>query len=250
LNRMRPSKEEMIRKFKVRKIHVYLTLVLLVLGFLISYSIHFTFNNFGELAALRDSDWERLVKLNEQVLNEREKNAQLQERLQNVRAQVAAKEKELSQNDNLDSGVIDELDQMRMQAGLISVTGPGVIVTLDDSKNVGNNYEGIVHDRYIRDVVNELCAAGAEGIAINDERLISTSTVRCVGPTVLVNDTKIAAPFVIKAIGNPNTLYSAMLMPGGVVDILKKQDIKINVKKEEKIDLPGFVSNKNYMVQR
>lgn len=250
MNRIKPSKAEMKRKFKVRKIHVYLTLVLLVLGFLISYSVQFTFNNYGELAALRDSDWERMVRMNEQVLNEREKNALLEERLQTVRSQVGAKEKELSQSANVDSGVINELDMMRMQAGLIPVTGMGVIVTLDDSKVLRNNFEGIVHDRYIRDVVNELCAAGAEGISINDERLISSSTVRCVGPTVTVNDTKLAPPFVIKAIGNENTLSSALQMPGGVVEILRNKDINITVKKEQKIDLPGFISNKNYTVQR
>jgi uncharacterized protein YlxW (UPF0749 family) len=174
----------------------------------------------------------------------------LEERLQKVRAQVDAKEKELSQSDNVDSGVINELDMMRMQAGLIPVTGPGVIVKLDDSKTLRNNFDGIVHDRYIRDVVNELCAAGAEGISINDERLISSSTVRCVGPTVTVNDVKIAAPFIIKAIGNENTLYSALLMPGGVVELLRKQDINITVSKEQQVDLPGFISNKNYTVQK
>lgn len=250
MNRIKPSKSDVKRKFKVRKIHVYLTLVLIVLGFLISYSVQFTFYNSGDLAAFRDSDWERMVKINEQVLNEREKNTLLEERLQTVRAQVAEKEKDLSQNANVDSGVINELDMMRMQAGLIPVIGPGVTVTLDDSKTLRNNFEGIVHDKYIRDVVNELCAAGAEGISINDERLVSSSTVRCVGPTVTVNDTKLATPFVIKAIGNENTLSSALQMPGGVVEILRKKDINITVKKEQNIKLPGFISNKKFTVQK
>lgn len=237
----------MKNKFKVRKIHVYLTLVLLVLGFMVSYSVQFTVNNFGELSAIRDSEWEKKVKLNEQILSEKDKNTELQNQLSSIQSKVDSKEKELSKNPNVSSGVVDELDMMRMQAGLIPVTGPGIVFTLDDSKTLRNTdpNNAIVHDKYIRDVVNELFAAGAEGISINDERMATNSTVRCVGPTVTVNDTKLAPPFVIRAIGNQNALYTAMYMPGGVVELLRKKGLEIIVKKTDKIDLPGFISKTN-----
>ena len=236
----------MKRKFKVRKIHVYLTLVLLVLGFMVSYSVQFTSKNSGELSAIRDSEWEKKVKLNEKILGEKDKNTELQNQLETIRSEVDRKEKELSKNTDVSVGVVDELDMMRMQAGLIPVTGPGIVFTLDDSKNLRTNdpNNAIVHDKYIRDVVNELFAAGAEGISINDERMATNSTVRCVGPTVTVNDTKLAPPFVIRAIGNQNALYTAMYMPGGVVDLLRNKGLEVSVKKVAKIDLPGFISKK------
>lgn len=253
MNLIKSSKPAMKQKFKVRKIHVYLMLVLLVLGFMVTYSVQFTLGNFNDITSARDSEWDKKVKLNEQILNEKQKNSDLMNLLQTLRSQVDSKEKELSKNQNVSSGVVNELDGMRMQAGLIPVTGPGIVVTLDDSKALRNNFDGtnsgIVHDQYIRDVVNELYAAGAEGISINDERLVTTSTVRCVGPTVTVNENKLAAPFVIKAIGNSNTLYSALYMPGGVVEMLRKKNIDITLKKMDKIDLPGFVSNKNKTLQ-
>lgn len=236
----------MKRKFKVRKIHVYLTLVLLVLGFMVSYSVQFNVNNFGELSALRDSEWDKKVKLNEKILSEKDKNIDLHNQLGTIRSEVDRKEKELSKNTNGSIEIVDELDMMRMQAGLIPVTGRGIVFTLDDSKNPRANdpNSAIVHDKYIRDVVNELFAAGAEGISINDERLAANWTVRCVGPTVTVNDTKLAPPYVIRAIGNDNALYTAMYMPGGVVELLRNKGLEVNVKKATTIDLPGYISKK------
>ena len=61
----------------------------------------------------------------------------------------------------------------------------------------------IIHDEDLLRVLNELCAAGAEAISINDQRIVATTEVRCAGPTVSVNNVRSAPPYVIKAIGNP-----------------------------------------------
>ncbi len=87
-------------------------------------------------------------------------------------------------------------------------TGRGSLFMLQDSpkrnpsetrQDVVNDY--IVHDRDIREIVNELFAAGAEAISVNGQRLVASSSIRCVGPVVLVNSTQVAPPFMIKAIG-------------------------------------------------
>ena len=88
--------------------------------------------------------------------------------------------------------------------------------------------------------VNELRAGGAEAIAINDQRLIGTSEIRCSGPTITVNGKVFGAPFVVKAIGDPKTLNSALTMRGGVVDSLKHWGIKVTIKEENEIAIPAF----------
>ncbi|WP_047151556.1 DUF881 domain-containing protein [Aneurinibacillus tyrosinisolvens] len=234
----------MKKNLSVRRIHVYLTLVLLIFGFIVAYSVQFTQYQGKSVAAPTDSEWEKKVKLNEKIIQEKEANDQLEERLQKIRVQVSTKERELSERQVVSKQVLNELEQMRMQAGFVPVIGQGVTVTLDDSKTArefSNVADGIVHDQNIRDVVNELFAAGAEGIAVNDQRLVGGSSVRCVGPTVIVNDSKLAPPFVVSAIGNKDTLLTALKMPGGVIDSLKQRTIEISIKDSEQIELPGYI---------
>ena len=124
-----------------------------------------------------------------------------------------------------------QLAQAQFLAGLTDVKGPGVIVTLNDSKNPfpnglppGMTPPNVIHDTDINQVVNELKAAGAEAVSVNDQRLVAVSPVRCAGPTVFVNNTPQTPPYVIKAIGNPKTLEAAVSMAGGIASQIKSFD--------------------------
>jgi uncharacterized protein YlxW (UPF0749 family) len=126
----------------------------------------------------------------------------------------------------------EELRKAQFSAGLTDVKGPGVVITLNDSKQPfptaqmppGMAPPNIVHDTDINQVVNELKAAKAEAISVNDQRLIATSPVRCAGPTVFVNDTPQTPPYVIKAIGDPKVLMTALNLPGGIADQMRNID--------------------------
>jgi len=122
-------------------------------------------------------------------------------------------------------------------AGLTDVKGPGIVVTLSDSKKPFANMSAgfsnmppgfappnIIHDTDIDAVLNELKASGAEAISVNGQRIAAVSPVRCVGPTVLVNFTPTASPFVIKAIGDPKTLKAGVELPGGIVTQIRSYD--------------------------
>ncbi|HWQ51560.1 MAG TPA: DUF881 domain-containing protein, partial [Terriglobales bacterium] len=98
----------------------------------------------------------------------------------------------------------------------------------------------IIHDTDILSVVNELRDAGAEAIAINGERLIATSEIRCAGSIVSVNNNRYAAPYVITAIGDPDALESALKMRGGVVDQLAPWGIGVGIEKGELIKINGY----------
>jgi uncharacterized protein YlxW (UPF0749 family) len=100
----------------------------------------------------------------------------------------------------------------------------------------------VLHDEDVLRVLNELRAAGAEVMAINGERLLSTSEVRCIGPTILVNKVRrVAAPFVITAVGEPDTMISALKMRGGVVDTLQQfWGIQVTVKRLNQVTIPAY----------
>lgn len=135
-------------------------------------------------------------------------------------------------------------EQLMMKAGLTNVKGPGVSVLIEDSSKPIQGGENpnlyVIHDEDILRIVNELRAGGAEAISINDQRLIGTSEIRCSGPTITVNGKVFGAPFTVKAIGDPNTLNSALTMRGGVVDSLKHWGIRVTIKQEKSIAVPAF----------
>ena len=144
-----------------------------------------------------------------------------------------------------------KLETARIEAGVSKVAGKGVEVTLNDSNVALQSDENpnlyVLHDEDVLKVLNELKASGAEAISINDQRLLATSEVRCVGPTILVNKTKrLAPPFVIYAIGDPVTMENALRMRGGVIESLKVWGIQINVKKQDRVVVPAYSGAVSY----
>lgn len=138
-----------------------------------------------------------------------------------------------------------EIDNLRVQVGTTPVVGPGIVITIDDSGVLKTNPSDVnanallTHDIDLLMLVNELRGASAEAIAINDQRIIASSAIRCVGPVIQVNKSPVAAPFVIRAIGDVNTLYGAVNLPGGVLDTLRPLGIKVTVDKRAKLQTPA-----------
>lgn len=102
------------------------------------------------------------------------------------------------------------LHEVRSRAGFAEMSGPGVIVRIFDAED-GFTNEAIIHETDVRDTVNELFAAGARGVAVANQRLTASSAIRCVGPSILVNDERIPVnPVVISAVGDPEVLASGL----------------------------------------
>ncbi len=90
-------------------------------------------------------------------------------------------------------------------------------------------------------VVNELKAAGAEAVSVNDQRLVAISWIRCAGPTIYVNATPQTPPFVLRAVGDPTKLQAALNLPGGAADQLRQIDpLMIKMQKVAHITVPAY----------
>lgn len=125
-----------------------------------------------------------------------------------------------------------EIDRLSMAAGLTDVEGPGVMVVMSDStaeNTTGDEADYLIHDSDLLSVINELRDAGAQAISFNGERILATSEVRCAGSVVMVNGKRFAAPFILYAIGDPTTMYNALTMRNGVVDVLSQWKINVTV---------------------
>ena len=138
-----------------------------------------------------------------------------------------------------------ELAKVNIISGLVPVQGQGIIITINDNPNALQNGEnpnnGLVHDKDLQEVVNELKASGAEAISINNERITPLTGIRCAGPTIHVNWNKVVPPYVIKAIGNPEVLDGGMLLRGGILYNLKTNyGLDVKMEKAENLEIPAY----------
>ncbi|GAA1527257.1 DUF881 domain-containing protein [Actinomadura kijaniata] len=109
-------------------------------------------------------------------------------------------------------------DRLAARAGFAPLRGPGVRVALDDApQRPGGSARGgpvpddlVVHQADVQAVVNALWAGGATGMQIMDQRVISTSAVRCVGNTLILQGVVYSPPFRITAVGDPRRLRAAL----------------------------------------
>lgn len=151
-----------------------------------------------------------------------------------------------STNDSLIASMTEELNAASVLAGLVDLKGEGVVVTIHDSTS--NSPEltaeaGLVHDTDLVAIVTELKAAGAEAISINGQRIIATTPIRCVGPTIQINSVKVAAPYYIKAIGNSQYLESALNIKGGIVTSLRRYGLNIEITRQNDIKIDKYDGN-------
>jgi len=115
--------------------------------------------------------------------------------------------------------------QLTPAAGLQAQTGPGLTVTLADAPRAADGQlpagagpdDVVVHQQDVQAVVNALWAGGAEAMQLMDQRVISTSAVRCVGNTLLLQGRVYSPPFTVTAIGNAATMEAALGREPGVV---------------------------------
>ena len=190
---------------------------------------------------------DRVSELSSQLTSMQNENESLKEQLNASMSKVTEYEKLMAEGNSSLQAVMKSMEELRMEAGRTAVSGRGITVVLNDSKKASAT-DGIeqnaflVHAEDILSIVNELFSSGAEAIAINDQRFVANSSVRCAGSVVNVNGVKIAAPFIISAIGDPDILEAALVFPGGVVDSLKPWGIELEIKKNEKIDIAPYSS--------
>ncbi len=141
-------------------------------------------------------------------------------------------------------------ERLKLLAGTTPVVGEGVEIVLDDSNIPKKANENpnlyIIHDEDLLRVLNELRAAGAEAISLNDQRIVAMSEVRCAGPTVSVNNVRSAPPYVIRAIGAPKTLTSALRLRGGVVETFEFWGIQVKIKTDKQVKIPALKTQRKF----
>ncbi|NLV89173.1 MAG: DUF881 domain-containing protein [Tissierellia bacterium] len=167
---------------------------------------------------------------------------------------IKMKEEELALLENIAKGddniiniLLEDIQYNKIHSGQTSLEGPGIVIKMYD--NPAERYfgfdlnEDVIHDVDILNIINDLRIAGAEAISINNERVLSTSEIKCGGPVIRINGRSSATPFIIKAIGDPKVLYAAVNAPGTYGDLLKIYEIGFETTIEDSIYIPAYTGD-------
>lgn len=175
-------------------------------------------------------------------------NQELEQRIKRLRQELAARQEKMAANPGQMGEMSRELEEKKVLAGLTKVSGPGVVVTVADIDPGRRSLSGpdaenfIVHDGDLVNIVYALRRGGAEAIAINGQRVVSTSDIRCGGSIILVNRHWVGSPFKIEAIGDPDRLYAAVTAeyPLSIYPVLKENKFPVSIEKKKEIILPEY----------
>jgi uncharacterized protein YlxW (UPF0749 family) len=230
-----------MNQMKLKKIlkgkNLTMTIVCLVFGFMISFSYHLTSKGSRD-SGMTSSQFERDMELRDQLIQQEEKNQELQKILNERQRQVLKIEQELSDETAIYYNLAEDAEKYRMYLGKVKVKGSGVQVTLADSDynpNEQNANQYIVHEHHVFKVINELYISGASVIAVNGQRLSHNSYILCNGPVIEIDGQQHPAPFVITAIGDVDTMEAALNLKGGVKDILVNENVQFTLEKKDDI---------------
>ena len=141
-----------------------------------------------------------------------------------------------------------KLTDLAQFAGVDAVRGPGLEVTLDDSRlrtppEGGNVNDLVIHSQDVQAVVNALWRSGAEAVAINGQRLVATSAVLCVGNTLLLNGTVHSPPYVVTAIGATRDRFDTDRLVRRLRAAASAFGLELDVQRVADLELPAYAGS-------
>ncbi|GAB2865479.1 DUF881 domain-containing protein [Streptomyces deserti] len=158
-----------------------------------------------------------LLKLSDLIHERSQKNGELEESNAALREDV---ETLAERDDGSTKAEDDKLADLEKRAGTQQLKGEAITVTLNDAPpDATAKLPGypepqpdylVIHQQDLQAVVNALWQGGAKGIKVMDQRLISTSAVRCVGNTLILQGRVYSPPYKITAVGDPEKLKKAL----------------------------------------
>ena len=220
--------------------------VSLVLGLILSVQ----FKTINETVGNGVLPTQRAQELANEVAKLKSEKDLLTKQLEELENKVEQYEKEGISHDTYAENLYKDAMKYRMLAGYTDVHGPGIILEINDppiDPQISDSY-GIVDELdLLLQVISILNAADAEAISINDQRYTSFTEIVRAGNHIEINGVSTGAPIVIKAIGDPDTLESALNIKWGIVWQLRNYDYVVNLTQNQDIKIERYRKAKEFI---
>lgn len=224
----------------MKKIAITLGLVCLMLTIAIFIQIR-TVEGITEEEGISLND---NAELKDEVLKWRQAYKDAYEQLQEVEKRLEEVRKEAATNNEVDKEIENKIKKNNALLGLTEVKGSGVIIRLDENREISeeeildvNSY--LVHDGDLKHIVNELYNVGADAISINGKRIVGTTSILCDGNIIRVNDEIVGVPIEIKAICYPAASYN-LRRKGGYLSLMVAGGVIVEMENSDDITIPKY----------
>jgi uncharacterized protein YlxW (UPF0749 family) len=184
-------------------VNVGISLVLLLFGFLVA-------TGFVQ-ERLRERELpQRRRELTELVQQRQETIRSLSRQVEHLSGRFSEVQVGAARNSRQLRALVRRTASLRPRAGTQALRGPGVIVRLSDSERPPVTREDVsdfrIQDVDLQLVVNSLWQAGAEGVSVNEHRVVASTAIRAAGSVILVNYAPVSSPYRIAVLGDPDAL--------------------------------------------
>ncbi|MBU5426791.1 DUF881 domain-containing protein [Tissierella pigra] len=228
------------------KEYIALVIVSIFLGIILSIQFKTINKTVGEGVMPAQRAQQLAIEL-KKAQNEREAQGKIIEELE---TKIKQYEKgEIDKNVYAETLYNDTM-KYRMLAGYLDVEGPGIIMEINDPPvdlEFGDGYSISDELGLVLQVISILNAADAEAISINDQRYTAFTEIEKAGNHIEINGVSTSTPIVIKAIGKPETLESALNLKGGIVTQLRDYDYLVHVRQEPSINISKYRKIKEFI---
>ena len=185
------------------------------------------------------------------VRQQRQRTDDLQKRVTALTREVDTLGKSV---DDAEVGAVQrQVDALRGPAGFEKVHGPAITVVLSDApkdeidraveKGEVTADQLVVHQQDIQAVVNALWSGGAEAMTLQEQRVVSTTGIKCVGNTVVLHGVPYAPPYVITAVGDVQGMQDALASSdyiAGYLTYVRAYHLGYRVTSSADTKLPGY----------
>ena len=178
----------------------------------------------------------------------KERDAQIN-RIVELESEIEKYEKNEIDKGSYAESLYKDTMKYRMLAGYVDLEGPGIILEINDPPSdleFSDGYGVVDQLDLILQIISILNAADAEAISINDQRYTSFTEIVRAGDHIEINGVSTSSPLVIKAIGNPNTLESALAIKRGIVWQLKSYNYMTLLTQDKEIIIPKYRKVKEF----
>ncbi|WP_270888076.1 DUF881 domain-containing protein [Pedococcus sp. 5OH_020] len=212
---------------RATRANVFGALLAILLGFAIATQVQQT--NQSGLEQLREDE---LIRILDDVTQEQGRVSS------DIRQLEASRDRLLSGVDSSSEALKsaqERLDTLGILTGTAPATGPGVVITITDPGHK-------VTAARLLDALQELRDSGAEAVQMGDQRVVADTWFSDADGGITVSGHQIAEPYVIKAIGDSATMASAMDIPGGVTDSVRRDGAQSTVRQLKRVDITALHS--------
>lgn len=182
----------------------------------------------------------RETELRTELASWKDKYEEIETKIEDTENKISEYKQEINTNANESAILESEVKEAESYLGYTSLKGQGIEVTLKDNDMYNIDYSDLLS------LVNELNIAGAEAISINDERIVAMSDITLINNRIMViNDKRIAGPYIVKAIGDKKYFESALTIKGGYIDKIKAEQKDIDYDISDNVIIPAYDINNN-----